>query len=179
MIIDKPYYRNRRDNPNSSVKNPQKVYCMNVEYDHIRDILMDHPETWEKFKYYYTLKKFHNYNATLKRISEEFKMEYLERISEEFKRAKIKEELDMELFTPIEKEKIELLMASPQAYYYTYAMKNAEVARMKKELKQTRKELVATKKELKKAKGLRNSITFKIGKVIMFIPRKIKRLFSR
>ena len=30
MILDTPYYRNRRDNPNSSVHNPQKVYCMNV-----------------------------------------------------------------------------------------------------------------------------------------------------
>ncbi|MFR5082445.1 MAG: hypothetical protein ACLTEE_07480 [Anaerobutyricum hallii] len=29
----KPYYMNRRDNPNSSVHNKEKVYCMNVEYD--------------------------------------------------------------------------------------------------------------------------------------------------
>ena len=36
MIIDTPYYMNRRDNPNSSVHNKEKVYCMNVEYDHIR-----------------------------------------------------------------------------------------------------------------------------------------------
>lgn len=179
MIIDKPYYRNRRDNPNSSVKNPQKVYCMNVEYDHIRDILMDHPETWERFKYYYTLKKFHNYNATLNRISEEFKMEYIERISEEFKRAEVKEEIDRSLFTELENEKINLLMASPQAYYYTYAMKGADVARMKKELSATKKELRATKKALKKAKGLRKTITFRVGKVIMFIPHKLKKLFSK
>ena len=31
---------NRRDNPNSSVNNKNKVYCMNVEYDFVRDILM-------------------------------------------------------------------------------------------------------------------------------------------
>lgn len=40
MIIDTPYYMNRRDNPNSSVHNKEKVYCMNVEYDHIRELLV-------------------------------------------------------------------------------------------------------------------------------------------
>ena len=50
MILKRPYYMNRRDNPNSSVNNREKVYCMNIEYDHIREILMAEPEIWEKFK---------------------------------------------------------------------------------------------------------------------------------
>ena len=73
MIIDKPYYMNRRDNPNSSVNNREKVYDSNIEYDYIREILMRDPEIWEKFKYMYSLKKFHNYNFTLTRIGDEFK----------------------------------------------------------------------------------------------------------
>ena len=43
MIVNKPYYHNRRDNPNSSVKSREKVYCMNIEYDYIRDLLMKDP----------------------------------------------------------------------------------------------------------------------------------------
>ena len=62
MIVDKPYYMNRRDNPNSSVNNREKVYCCNVEYDYIREILMKDPEIWSRFKYMYSLKKFHTYN---------------------------------------------------------------------------------------------------------------------
>lgn len=31
MILDTPYYMNRRDNPNSSVNNREKVYCINQE----------------------------------------------------------------------------------------------------------------------------------------------------
>ena len=113
MIIDKPYYMNRRDNPNSSVKNVQKIYCINVEYDHIRDVLMEHPETWERFKTYYTLKRFHNSVATLRRISNEFKRDYVERFSKEMKRAKELGEMDEELFTAAERDNLHLLINRP------------------------------------------------------------------
>ena len=58
MIIDKPYYMNRRDNPNSSVHNKEKVYCMNVEYDHIRELLVRDKEVWERIRSMYWLKKY-------------------------------------------------------------------------------------------------------------------------
>lgn len=56
MILDKPYYMNRRDNPNSSVNSPEKVYCMNEEYKYIKAILSKDPELWDRFKGYYSLK---------------------------------------------------------------------------------------------------------------------------
>lgn len=190
MIIDKPYYMNRRDNPNSSVKNPQKVYCMNVEYDHIRDILMENEELWDRFKYIYSVKKLHNYMATLNRISEEFKVEYVQRISEEFKRAQIKGELRESDFTVKEWEKITLLINSPTGFYNVYVVAGAASVQLQaklretnKELKATKRELKATKKELnrvkKQLKDAKSSITFKVGKVIMFIPYHIKKLFKR
>ena len=73
MIIDTPYYMNRRDNPNSSVHNKEKVYCMNVEYDHIRELLVRDKEVWERFRPMYWLKKYNNYMGTIKRIGEEYK----------------------------------------------------------------------------------------------------------
>lgn len=86
MIIDTPYYMNRRDNPNSSVHNKEKVYCMNVEYDHIRELLVRDKEVWERFCPMYWLKKYNNYMGTIKRIGEEYKREYVHCFSEEFKR---------------------------------------------------------------------------------------------
>ena len=70
MIVNKPYYRNRRDNPNSSVKSKAKVYCMNVEYDHIRDLLMQDREVWERFQYMYWWIKYRNYWFTYNRIDD-------------------------------------------------------------------------------------------------------------
>ena len=52
MIVDKPYYMNRRDNPNSSVNNREKVYCCNVEYDYIREILMKDPDLGSAASYH-------------------------------------------------------------------------------------------------------------------------------
>lgn len=122
MFMDKPYYRNRRDNPNSSVKSKEKVYCMNVEYDHIRDIFMQegNEELWERFKGYYNLKRFSNYMFTINRISKEFTKEYVNRISKEFKRAKELDELDMSLFSAKQAKKLHLLMNKPSSFYTKY-----------------------------------------------------------
>lgn len=160
MFLDKPYYMNRRDNPNSSVNSKDKVYCMNIEHDYIREILMakGNEELWERFKYYYTYKRYGNYMLTLERISDAFKREYVERISKEFKRAEEMGELDMSVFHPDDQEKLGLLIKSPGDFYYKYILVNdAEV--------------------------IRNSTTFKVGRIIMFIPIKIKltikKIFKR
>lgn len=73
MIINQPYYRNRRDNPNSSVNSKEKVYCANVEYDYIKDIIMRDEQLWERFKSMYNWKKFQNCMFTINRIGEQFK----------------------------------------------------------------------------------------------------------
>ncbi len=87
MLVKQPFYCNRRDNPNSSVKSKDKVYCMNVEYDHIRDLLMRDREVWERFQYMYWFKKYHNYWFTYNRIDDSYKPEYKARMCQEFKRA--------------------------------------------------------------------------------------------
>ena len=113
MFLDRPYYMNRRDNPNSSVKNKEKVYCMNIEYDFIRDI---------RFKYYFNYKRYFSYLFTLGRISKEFKRGYVERISREFKRARSQDELDFKVFTPNTRKKISLLIQKPTVYYWKYVV---------------------------------------------------------
>lgn len=125
MFIDKPYYMNRRDNPNSSVKNKEKVYCMNIEYDFIREIFMQkgNEKLWERFKPYYTYKKYYSYVFTLGRISSEFTGEYLDRMSREFKRAFDLGEIDLDVFTPYAQDAIKLLVKDPQGYYQKYILK--------------------------------------------------------
>ncbi len=117
MIIDIPYYMNRRDNMSSSVHNPQKVYCMNVEYDHIRAVMAEHPDLWERFKYMYWYKKYYSYDMTLNRIGEEFRKEYVQRISKEFKRGMLRGELDSEVFSAYAWQKIILLIKDPDKFY--------------------------------------------------------------
>lgn len=102
MLVNKPYYRNRRDNPNSSVKSKEKVYCMNVEMDHIRDLLMEEPEIWERFQGMYWWLKYRNYWFTYDRIDESYKEEYMTRFRREMKRAMQLEQLREADFEPDE-----------------------------------------------------------------------------
>lgn len=170
MVIDKPYYMNRRDNPNSSVKNVQKIYCINAEYDHIRDVLMQYPETWERFKTYYTLKRFHNSVATLRRISNEFKKDYVERFSKEMKRAKQTGEMDEELFTAAERDNLHLLINQPLVYYKLKALPmNNGPSTFNNNFKQVKAEL----DQIKRSKS------YRVGKAIMYIPIRLKNLAKR
>ena len=163
MLIDKPYYRNRRDNPNSSVRNKEKVYCSNIEYDYIKELLMRDQEIWERFKHMYTWKKFHNYLFTVQRIADEFRQEYLTRISAEFGRALQQGECAREDFTELEWEKLMLIVHKPQEYYRKYVVE-AEKRRASARNSTAEREL-----EL-----IKNSTTYKVGKLIMASPCAIK-----
>ena len=171
MFLDKPYYCNRRDNPNSSVNSKEKVYCMNIEYDYIRDIFMkkENRELWEILKSYYNVKRFYNYMFTLDRISDEFKKEYVDRISAEFRRSEELGELDYSLFSLKSSEKLRLLIKQPSEYYSKYVMASKEMQKLTKE----------NMKLKKKLRDIETSTTFKVGKIIMFIPIKIKRMIKK
>ena len=166
MIINRPYYRNRRDNPNSSVNNREKVYCINIEYDYIRNFLMEDREVWERFKYMYTWKKFHNYLFTINRIGEEFRPEYVQRMSAEFKRAKQQGEFTRDMFTELEWKKMTLILEHPEKYLEEYASPRGGVNKI------SQSEADRLKRELDMIK---NSTTYKVGKLIMAIPCGLKR----
>jgi len=155
MFLDKPYYMNRRDNPNSSVKSKDKVYAVNVEYDYIRDILLQDADIWERFKSYYYLKRFHNCMFTLTRISSQFKQEYVGRISAEFNRADALGELDFSAFTGAEKERLLFLMRDPKNFCLSVMENRSQY------------------------ENILNSKTYRIGRMVTYIPRKIRDLLKK
>ena len=117
MFCNKPYYLNRRDNPNSSVASREKVYCMNNEYVYIRDILKKDPEKASKLMGQLHLKKYHNYLFRYDFIAQEYQEEYLCKMSEEFAEARNKGELDETLFTNAELENLNWIINDPHGYY--------------------------------------------------------------
>lgn len=163
MIVDTPYYMNRRDNPNSSVHNRGKVYAMNIEYDYIREILLEHPDIWERFKYIYWLKRYNNGNFTLNRIGDEYKREYVYRMSQEFKEADQRGELNQSVFTEKSWSRLQFLIKDPDGFYYANVVGNASSA-----------DVVAENKKLKqKLVDIQSGWSFKVGRIITYIPRKI------
>ena len=175
MIIDKPYYMNRRDNPNSSVHNKEKVYCMNVEYDHIRELLVRDKEVWERFRSMYWLKKYNNYMGTIKRIGEEYKREYVHRFSDEFKRGLELGELDESVFTKISWSNIQFITKDPNGFYMKKVATPVKVRRLTKKVEKLEKQNAKLQNDIKIIKGSRS---YRLGWFMLTIPRKIKALFK-
>lgn len=120
MIVDKPYYRNRRDNPNSSVRDPGKVYAMNVEYDFIEGKMKDSPRLWEKFKPIVWRKRFGNYFATLSRIDLSCVSEYMNSFYMDLMRAKHEDGLVEAFYTESMWNKINQIADDPAAFCRHY-----------------------------------------------------------
>ena len=152
MLLDHPYYMNRRDNPNSSVRNSQKVYCMNEEYDYIRGLLTKEPELWERFKFAYWQKRFGNYETTLRRIAPEFRKEYVKRMHSELKEAEKNRELSKHAFGEGQWNALQFVLKDPRGYYMT--------------------KLSDSQKELHDIKG---STSYRLGFALTSVPRKMKK----
>lgn len=162
-FVDKPYYMNRRDNPNSSVHNRSKVYCMNDEYLYILDFLKEHPEFMERYIGMFGFKRFHNYLFTYNRIGEEFRDEYLLRCQEEFKKADAEGQLKKEVFSEKEWELVGVLLKDTEVFKYA-----AELYRVTTEKNQ---KIESLQRQLADVKG---STTFRVGRIVMFLPCRIK-----
>lgn len=117
MFCNKPYYINRRDNPNSSVASKEKVYCMNEEYVYIHDILAKNPEKAKQLMGQFHWKKYHNYLFRYDVIALEYQEEYIKRMSDELKEAYSSGEIDETLFEPHEIETMKWIMEDPHDYY--------------------------------------------------------------
>lgn len=65
---------NRRDNPNSSMFNRQKVYCVTEEYRYIWDWMSKEPELIKKYSAIFYMKKYSNFMVTYRRIAEPLRM---------------------------------------------------------------------------------------------------------
>ncbi|WP_410689401.1 glycosyltransferase, family 2 (ATP grasp domain) [Campylobacter lari] len=112
------FYMVRRDNPNSSIKNKEKVYCICDEYDFIRNFLRKNPSIEKKILPFCTLHRFGNYCFTLERIDEKYKLEFLKRWSDDFKKIQNSGEIYPEILGKNNLEKLSKIIENPVGYYY-------------------------------------------------------------
>ena len=187
-FYNKPYYMNRRDNPNSSVHSKEKVYCMNNEYAYIRNLLEQDNATFTRFIYQYSYKKFLNYLFTFNRIGDEFKWEYLLVFNKEIKEADNKGEIDWSLYKADEKATLQMVMNNPQDLYAQKKCeeqlkgvsqgKKKDVERIKKEndrLLQIISEKDRTLEEKQRyIYKVWNSSSYKLARFMTYLPRKFK-----
>ena len=162
MFYNKPFYMLRRDNPNSSVKSKGKVYCMCEEYDFIRNSIKKDSAMEKKFAPLVAVYRFGSYRLNLDRISNEFKLDFVKRIAVDFNKIKNEGELREELFSTYNWKLVNEIMNDPAAYYYRNFDKlsqnnNSRIQQLQRDLN-----------------AIRNSRSYKIGRAITFVPRKIR-----
>lgn len=175
MILDKPYYRNRRDNPDSSVKSKEKVYCINAEYDFIKGILLKDQKLWERFRHMYWFKKYHNYMGALQRIDGKYKKDYLLRFSQELKRGMAQGDLVREPFSDNAWNNICSIAEDPERYYLT----RIYPAGMSQKVFEQMEALEVQNQKLRdEIARIRSSRTFRLGKFLLFIPGKLKKMLG-
>lgn len=123
MFIDRAFYMNRRDNPNSSVKDRKKMYCMNEEYAFIKKYLSSHGKL-EKFYDVFLQKKWTNYFFTIRRLDPRLRPIYVKEISKELSDDFESIFSKKSFFSDKDKKKLRLMKLSPSLYAFLYNIKN-------------------------------------------------------
>lgn len=117
MFLNKPYYMNRRDNPNSSVFSTGKVYAMRDEYDYIRNLIEEDLDNLAEFIPLCTYFRFCGYYYnTMNRIAPELRPAFLEYFSNEFRELVEKQEVDTSLFSQSELKVLYQVLYYPEQY---------------------------------------------------------------
>lgn len=116
LFLNKPYYMNRRDNPNSSVYSKTKVYCMRDEYDYLRAIVDADEELWRFIPLCEYFRFCGYYYNTMRRISPELRREFIAEFSKEFRALAEAHELDRSLFSQREWDDLQQIMFLPDQY---------------------------------------------------------------
>ncbi len=140
-FLNKAFYCYRQDNPNSSINSNSKVYAMNDEYVFIEKFAEKQPpELKSKLLVPFAEKRLFNYRDMLKRLSENFRLDFLRRCSEDFWNMDTKKLIpygDLQEWT---RSQICRIMDDYEEYYYSEKLwkKKEYLEKLKKTLNEIR-----------------------------------------
>lgn len=116
-LIDKPLLRYRQDNPNSSINNPGKVFCVCDEYDEITKFLNAHQYLKTLFNTQKLVNQYRAYLWNIERLDSALQPMFLEKFSQTFKEFYEAGEIEKEFYKTINKRNLELLVNEPNIFF--------------------------------------------------------------
>ena len=116
-LLKEPLLYYRQDNPNSSINNPKKIYCVCDEYDELTRFLNEHDDLKKLFNTQKLVNQYKAYKWNMKRLNKEFHQEFLERFHNDFKSFYEKGEITNEFYNDVDKKKFKLLLSEPHRFY--------------------------------------------------------------
>lgn len=174
MLVNRAFYCLRRDNPNSSVHNKGKVFCIFEEYAYIEQRLRSDPEKAAHYIGIFQKKKFDNCQYHYTRVGQEFKWSYLERMGAEFRKAREAGELHPELFYGNGYQTLCEVMDDPDLYYARTALTDEERT-PEQQVKVLTWKLERQRRDLnREINALKASKSYRVGLAVTFLPRKLR-----
>lgn len=116
MLLEEPLLYYRQDNPNSSINNPAKVFCVCDEYDEITRFLNSNADLKDRFNAIKLINQYGAYLWNLKRLNKNLKMDFVKRFSDEFKTFYESGELNKDFYKNIKKSNIDMLINKPEKF---------------------------------------------------------------
>lgn len=130
------FYYYRRDNPNASVKNPNRTFIMCDEYRYIKSIISRDTLTWNRVLPAYYHELFRSYFVTYERLAEKLKPDFAERFFMEMKEGYEQGHVYRELFDSYELEYLDVLLESKQKFINKLAAQKQSAEQKRQELYQ-------------------------------------------
>lgn len=128
--IRKSVLNYRFDNPDSSVHNPGKIFCICDEYREIENVIDTITLQDKKNLFYQALQlvKFRSYFWNFNRLAIPYQYHFLTRFSDEFRMLYEKEKLDLSRWKHEDKEILAMVIQNKEAFFAKYAKEyhNAE-----------------------------------------------------
>ncbi len=116
-LSNNAYYQYRQDNPNSSIADKAKVFCVCDEYEYIDSKLQRQQIKYHKLQDVLQKCKLYIYLYNLNRIAEEYKIDFLERFQQEYIEALKSGKLHTEFFTEYERFMLSWIMEDAKGHY--------------------------------------------------------------
>ena len=145
-FIDEYFYMNRRDNPNSSVKNTEKALYVINEFKYIDDFLNNNPKNKSKIINYYVFVKLVGYLGVYNRSSTEQKILFLLEASKELKKHMEAGEIERSLYGPTRWKQLNQIIANPVEFFIEDMGGNGNSAEIK--LRETYEKIAVAQNQL-------------------------------
>ncbi len=114
-FVDKPFYRYRIDNPNSSVKQQSKVYCICDEFDFVYDKLVK-TNKLEAEKDDFCKIFYRKYRWNQGRLTDECRIDFIKRFAKDFNDLKDKGLLDLSVLKKPDAKLLYEIMTDPEKF---------------------------------------------------------------
>lgn len=116
-LLDQYFLHYRRDNENSSVNSPGKVFCVSDEMHYYEEFLSKNSEYKACIEPFYMALKYEKYRWNYARLAPQFQWEFLELFYKEFQEAKKHGLLQQELFPPTHWGTLTQILENPIRYF--------------------------------------------------------------